>query len=733
MSRRRRISRRTFMQLSVASTAAWIAACAQAPEVAAPTQAPAAATEAPAVATQAPAATVAPTQAPAATVAPTQAPAAPASQELGAHLFGKLEGPTIIRDVAQFPKAFAEAPSLAQLVKDGKLPPVADRLPAPEDLMVVKPLHETGKYGGTLRWGFTGPGDGENPNRWVAVDKLLFVSYDAKEIIPSVAKDWKISDDGKVTTLYLRKGMKWSDGQPFSADDIMFWWKDMHMNKELNPIPTLFMTVKGELGDVVKIDDYTVEFRFPHPYPLFLEVLSGNAPVGNGFALGGAAGGGYVPAHYAKLFHKGYVAEADLAAKVKDGGYDSWVAMMSDKLNWRLNPELPVLTPWKCVSPMNTPTFIAERNPYFWAVDNEGNQLPYVDKIQLELAETLEVLNLRAIAGEYDLAHRHLVLTNLPTFIKEQEKGNYTVRLDKGDFGSDVSLYLNQSYEADPEIVKWFHNRDFRRALSLGIDRDQLNEVFWLGMGTPGNATVSEAHPHYPGPGVKQLWATFEPEKANQMLDAIGLDKKDAEGFRLRTDGKGRLRLDIYSFSAFWMDMPAVLEMIVEQWKKSIGIDAEVKPTEANTLTTMTSANEVMIHVRDGVLYDSIFTTPGNILPVEPTNQMGPLIGKWYSTNGADGVKPEWDTELLKAMDLYRSAASVSAAERIEIGKELMRLAADNVWQIGTVGYSPAVLGTRLVKNYLGNVPERLSMIRACRFPGASWTPTYYFKEEPKR
>jgi peptide/nickel transport system substrate-binding protein len=719
------------LSLAVTSSAALMTACAKAPE---PTQAPATAAPAAPAATQPPAA-AAPTTAPKAapTTAPTVAPTAAAEQGLGAQLYGKLEGPTIIRDAAQFPKAFAEAPSLAQLVKDGKLPPVADRLPAPEDLMVVKPVHETGKYGGTLRWGFTGPGDGENPNRWVAVDKLLFVKYDATEIIPSVAKDWKISEDGKVITLYLRKGMKWSDGEPFTANDIMFWWTDMHLNKELAPIPTLFMRVKGELGDVAKIDDYTVEFRFPHPYPLFLEVLSGNAPVGNGFALGGATGGGYVPAHYAKLFHKDYVPEAELAAKMKEGGFDSWVVMMGNKLNWRLNPELPVLTPWKCVSPMNTPTFIAERNPYFWAVDSEGNQLPYVDKIQMELAETLEVLNLRAIAGEYDLAHRHLVLTNLPTFIKEQNKGNYTVRLDKGDFGSDVSLYINHSYAADPEIAKWFHNRDFRRALSLGIDRDQLNEVFWLGMGTPGNATVSEAHPHYPGPGVKQLWATLELAKANQMLDAIGLDKKDAEGFRLRTDGKGRLRLDIYSISALWMDMPGVLEMIVEQWRKGIGIDAEVKPTEANLMATMTSANEVMIHVRDGVLYDSIFTTPGNILPVEPTNQMGPLIGRWYSTNGAEGVKPEWDPELLKAMDLYRSAASVSAAERIEIGKELMRLAADNVWQIGTVGYSPAVLGIRLVKNYLGNVPERLSMIRACRFPGASWTPTYYFKELPNR
>lgn len=721
MSTLRGISRRNFMRLSLLTSAAFLASCAKAPE---PTQAPAGeATEVPVAAvTEAPAAPAA---------AATEAPASASGAEgMGAHLYGKLEGPTIIRDTSRYPTTFAEAPELAELVQEGKLPPLAERLPDPEDLLVIDPLHEIGEYGGSLHWAFTGVGDGENINRWVTVDKLLFVNYDATEVIPSVAKDWEISEDGREITLYLRKGMKWSDGHPFTADDIIFWWDDIHLNKELNPVPTIFMQVQGELGTVEKVDDYTVVFKFPHPYPLFLEVLSGNAPVGNGLATGGATGGGYVPAHYVKQFHKDYLSEEELEAKVKEGGFDSWRDMLINQCNWRLNPELPVLGPWKVVSPYNTPTAIFERNPYFWAVDTAGNQLPYVDRLVLELAETLEVLNLRAIAGEYDLAHRHLILANLPVFLREQEKGNYTVRLDKGDFGSDVCMYFNQSYEADPEIAKWFRNRDFRRALSLAIDRDQLNEVFWLGMGTPGNATVSEAHPHYPGPGVKELWATFDPDKANEMLDAIGLDKKDAEGFRLRSDGQGRLRLDIYTHAATWMDQTGVMEMVAEQWRRGIGIDAQVKETEYSLMETMTQANEVMIHVRDGVLYDSIFTTPDNMLPLVPTNYMGPLIGRWYATNGEEGMEPDWDPDLLKAMELYRSAAALTAEERIDVGKELMRLAADNVWQIGTVGYSPAVMGIRLVKNYLGNVPERNSMIRAARFPGASHPATYYIKKE---
>ena len=162
------------------------------------------------------------------------------------------------------------------------------------------------------------------------------------------------------------------------------------------------------------------------------------------------------------------------------------------------------------------------------------------------LAENLEVVNLRAIAGQYDLQERHTGLSKLPVFLENRAKGNYDIRLDPALNGSDATLQINQAYEADPEIAKWLHTRDFRRALSLGIDRDQLNETFWLGVGTPGSVAPAESMPYSPGPEWRKKWSTHNPKQANELLDKLGLTKKDGDGYRLRTDGKGRIRIEMH-------------------------------------------------------------------------------------------------------------------------------------------------------------------------------------------
>jgi peptide/nickel transport system substrate-binding protein len=209
------------------------------------------------------------------------------------------------------------------------------------------------------------------------------------------------------------------------------------------------------------------------------------------------------------------------------------------------------------------------------------------------------------------------------------------------------------------------------------------------------------------------------------MLDKIGLDKKDAEGFRLRTDGKGRLRLTITTIAATWMDQTSVCEMITQHWRK-IGIFAEVQELERGLMETRSANNEIPIHVRDATTADSLFTTPGAVLPISGS-YLGPKISDWYATNGAKGMAPP-TPEMKKALDLFRSAAGKPVAERNQIAKEIWKIAVDQVWGIGTVGLAPAVLGVRIVKNTVGNVPERLSTMRAARMPGASHPATYYFK-----
>jgi peptide/nickel transport system substrate-binding protein len=288
-----------------------------------------------------------------------------------------------------------------------------------------------------------------------------------------------------------------------------------------------------------------------------------------------------------------------------------------------------------------------------------------------------------------------------------------------------MMFYMNMSYDADPEIAKWINTRDFRRALSLGIQRDQLNETFWLGTGTPGSPVVDESHPHSPGPEYRKLWATYEPARANAMLDQIGLDKKDGEGFRLRTDGKGRLKIDLITIPAF-MDYTGACEMVARQWRQ-IGIYAEVKEVERGLQERLNDANQLMIFVRDNTTSDSQFTVLGSVLPIVPGAGMGPEFGKWYSSGGKAGKKPT-DPQILKAFDLFTRVPSLPTQERNKVGQEIWKLFIDEVWGIGTVGLAPGVLGVRVVKNNMGNVPQRLSTLRAARMPSATHPETYYFK-----
>ncbi|MHB0868411.1 MAG: ABC transporter substrate-binding protein [Chloroflexota bacterium] len=715
MSTRKALSRREFLRLSaMAAGAATLAACAPQP---------------PATSTQTAAA---PTKA-AAPAAPAAATAPPKASEpkLGASLVGKLEGPEILRDPAKFPKSFKEAPQLAEMVKASKLPPVEQRLPAPEDVMVVKPVHETGKYGGTWRRGFTGPGDGENGNRIVSTDKILFWDFTATKYAPSVAKDWKVSDDGKTTTIYLRKGMKWSDGQPFTANDFVFWYEEIYLNKELVTTPTAELSANGKQGKLKEIDDYTVAFEFEDPNYLFVDILAGSTLIGGGQATRQAKPsnffGSYTPAHYVKQFLPKFTPQERLDKQAKDAGFDSWKSLLKFKMDWQLNPELPTVTPWKTTGPINTPNWVLERNPYYWVVDTEGNQLPYVDKIVMTMAENLEVLNLRAIAGEYEEQERHTDMQKLPVFLENQKKGNYTVHLDPALNGADCTFHVNQAYEGDPEIARWLTSKDFRHALSLGLDRDQMNETFWLGTGTPGSIAPAESSPYSPGPEYRSLWATYDPKKATELLDKIGLDKKDSEGYRLRTDGKGRLRIELTTVGGMFIPYTQIAEMAREQWKK-IGIQADVKEMERTLAFTRSQNNEqqIMLWANDGS--EMLFLFPRHALPVDPVEaHMGAAYAKWFSTNGQAGKKPT-DQQMLKAFDLFRSAASLKDQERIKVGQEIWKILVEETWGIGTVGQSPAFMGVRIVSNKLGNVPARQVNAQHARTPCSSHPETFFFK-----
>ena len=657
--------------------------------------------------------------------------AAPAgAPKIGSSLIGKLQGPEIIRDAKAFPKTFKEAPTLAALVKDGKLPAVDKRLPEPSQLFVVKPLDQIGKYGGNWRRAFTGPADHENGNRIVSADKILTFDYTGTRIMPSLARDWKVSDDGKTTTIYLRKGAKWSDGKPLTADDFIFWYEDIYLNKNIVPTPFFEFQIDGKPGTMRKIDDYTVAFEFAEPYAFFVYQLAGSTAIGAGLATRGAFqnwGGAYAPAHYLKQFLPKYSSEEAANKKAKDLGFDNWVSLLRNRYSWALNPELPVMTPWKTVSPINTPTWAMERNPYFWGVDTAGNQLPYIDRITMSLAENAEVANLRAIAGEYDIQERHMHLSKLPVFLENQKKGNYTVKLDPGLNGADVALHVGMAYDADPEIGKLLRNKDFRHALALGIDRDQLNEAFWLGVGTAGSVAPAPDSVYSPGAEWNKKWGVLDLRQSNELLDKVGLTKKDPEGYRLRPDGKGRVRLEMVTVGGQFVPYTQVGEMIKQQWKK-IGIDVDIKELERNLAFTRDNNNEnqIITWANDGS--EVLFLFPRHALPVDAAEaHMGIAFVQWCASKGQSGKKPD-DPEMLRAFDLFRSAFGMKEEDRVKAGKELWKIIVEQTWSIGTVGQSPAFMGVRIVKNNMGNVPDRQTNAQHVRTPYSSQPITFYFK-----
>jgi peptide/nickel transport system substrate-binding protein len=519
--------------------------------------------------------------------------------------------------------------------------------------------------------------------------------------------------------------MKWSDGQPFTADDFLFWYEDLYQNKDLYPNPAPSMTINTKPIAMEKVDATTVRYTFPDAYHSFPEVLaSGQAPGAGEAQFGRTIESGYAPAHYLKQFLPKYTPQAQLDQMAKDAHVDTWTQLFILKNDWALNPDLPVVTAWKTVQPSNTNTWTLERNPYSIWVDTAGNQLPYIDNLQLTLAQNLEAANLQAISGAVDYQERHLDLTKVPVFLQNQQKNGYKLYLDPAPNGGDSPISFNLSYDKDPEIATWFATTDFRRALSLGVERDQLNQTFWLGLGTPGSVAPAESTRYSPGPEYRTLWSTYDPNTANQMLDKLGLDKRGPDGLRLRSDGSGPLRLQVMTFAGQFMQFTKISEMIAEQWKK-LGIDLQVQEVERGLGLTRVRNNDFQLWAWANDTSEDLFTTI-HVVPVSVETGRSPMYGLWFITNGAKGKEPS--PRVKEAMDLYRKGPGVPDDERTALGKEIWKIALDEVWHIGTVGLSPAMSGVRVAKVNMGNVPSRQFNSNIVRTPGGSRPETFFWK-----
>jgi peptide/nickel transport system substrate-binding protein len=633
-----------------------------------------------------------------------------------------VEGGTVITDPAQFPAKFSESPDFAKLVADGKLPPVAERIG--QDPLVIKPVHSIGRYGGEIRRGFVGTVDIQNGERFCAgPDTLLYWDYQFKNIVPNIAQGYEFSNDDKVLTLHLRRGMRWSDGTPFTADDIIFWREDINLDPDLSSGSTALLTSGGPV-QVRKIDDYTVEFIAPVPQPMLPAMLASATDIGGPSEYGATGGGGFAPRHYLSEFLPKYTSMAEATAKAKAAGFQTWSLYVQQLMTWTLNPDLPVVTPWTLTSPITEPPWTFQANPYSIWVDTKGNQLPYIPKITMQDAQNLQVLQTQAVAGAYDFQDRGLDLSSLDVLLSYQKRSKYTIyRAPQDDLS--IKIRLNLAYDQDKTIGGLIRDVSFRRALSLAIDREQINSIYLFGTGTPTASMVADNDKYFPGKPWRTRWATHDPEQANHLLDKIGLTRRDSSGFRLRPDNGKRIRLD-FSATTSYTDFSAISETIGTHWQ-DIGIEISVQEP-GTEIVDQILANQVMVMPLTSYPTD-VFVSRDEILP---TNDVSGIMGipyaQWFDSGGKEGTRPPQSLMLDKAMSLYQDGMKeTSDAKRTELGKQIYMMHADQVWSIGVVGFAPLVYGLYLAKNNLGNIPRRIVNDGSIRTPTNALPMTFYY------
>jgi len=613
---------------------------------------------------------------------------------------------------------YHEAPALAEQVKAGKLPPVEQRLP--EQPLVVPVVEKIGEYGGVWRRAFLGPADANNYVR-VVYDGLFRFSPNGADIEPKLALGAKSSPDFKVWTILLRKGARWSDGAPFTADDIVFWYKDVITNHDLTPsLPTWMRNADGTAAKVEKIDDTTVQFTYDRPATLFLSEMANQDGPDQSYAM-------FLPAHYLQQFHPAYAKMEDLDRLAQAASFKSWTQLFAAKATPATNPERPTMAAWVPVSRISDPVFTIRRNPYYIGVDTAGNQLPYIDEVRFTYFADQQALNLAAIAGDFDMQARHIQMTNYPVLKEHEKDGKYRVLIWSTFGGSDAIVAVNSTYTGDPVLGKLLATKDFRIALSYAINRDEIKESVFLGLGEARQPVPAPSHPYFPGKEWATKYTEFNPDLANKMLDALGLSKRDTQGVRLMENGKP-LMVEINVVPAFgaW---PDVGQLVARDWQ-AVGVKAVVQIRERALALTMRIANQMQTEIWNEDTTAFPFTGGSKLDPRNgPVQQLtvGPLYYKWLTTNGKEGVEP---TEPWKRiMQLVDTARSVGHDGQVAAAQELFRIWADNVFEIGTVGLTPMVQGVVVVNTKMHNVPTMLANDWPLRTPGNARTEQFFFSK----
>ncbi len=630
------------------------------------------------------------------------------------HATGGALASLLLLGVASSALAFNQSPMLDDLVKAGKLPPVDQRLP--EKPQVIDVFGEVGTYGGTLHRAYKGIGDRWGTTKLMEERVVKFMQdADGKTVLkPRFIESYTVNDNSTEFTFKLLKGLRWSDGEPVTTDDVRFWYEDVFLNTDLTPnIPSTLMADGKPLVVAIK-DAQTFTVSFAKPYALFPEIVAKDGTGKPGLDRTSFL----VPAHYMKKYHPKYVSADELAKIAADKGVKTWVDLWGEKgpiQSWWLNPDYPVITAYRMVTPPPADTIVMERNPYYWAVDKAGNQLPYIDKIESKVFQDQQAMNLMIVQGQIDMQSRFVQATDFPLYKQNEAKGGYRVEVSKG--GENVAVMPNIA-SADPIKNKLFNDPKFREALSIAVDRSAINEVVYSGLTTPRQAAPVSASPFF-DKDFAAKWVKFDKKKANALLDEIGLTKKDGK-FRLGPDGK---RLS-FTLEAVQDDLPVqTLELLRKNWE-AIGVEILIRIEQEDMATQKFKNGD----------FDLFYTYADRMLQVsaDPTLALGhesyaENYYKWWNTKGADGVEPPKDHPIRKIWADWEAAAGAPTLDEAHKHvQDIITDLKDQVYMIGLVGEGAAPV---IVNAKLGNFPKGFTNEEVLRNEGNFQPAQLYFKK----
>ena len=630
-------------------------------------------------------------------------------------LFGYLL--VFILSFANFAFGYSESPLLSKMVKDGKLPPVESRLPrTPRIIDFASRNLEIGKFGGTIKMLMARAKDARQMTVY-GYARLLIYKPKTFEFQPDILESFDVIQ-GKRFIFNLRPGHKWSDGHPFTAEDFRYWWEDVANNPKLSPVgPPKVMKVDGKLPQFRILNNLSIQYEWEKPNPDFLAALAGASPLYI-----------YRPAHYMRQFHEDFTSNSELQKLVTTAKQRNWAALHNkmDNLYRNDNIDLPVLQPWVCISKSSSNRLRFKRNPFFHRIDPKGQQLPYIDEFIFGIASN-KLISAKTGTGEVDLQARYLRFDDYTFLKKGEDRSPYSTRLWTAAKGSHLALFPNLNHN-NKVLRSIMQDVRFRRALSMAVNRYEINQVIYYGLAIEGNNTVLPGSPLYK-PHYRSKWAQLDLKSANQLLDDMGLLKRDSRGIRLLPDGNP-LNL-IIETAGESTEQTDILELIHDSWLK-IGIKIYSKPSQRNVFRNRIFSGETAISIWSGIENGlaSANSSPAEFAPTTQQLLQWPKWGQHFETGGKAGQIPN-DPFAMELLKLYRDwRAEPVFTKREDIWEKVLDIHTEQVYSIGLIA---GVLQPVVVSNNLQNVPIKgiYNWNPGAHF-GIYSPDTFWFKTLPK-